>query len=236
MRFRLIEDQRDVWPVRVMCDALSVSPSGYLRVAITAGKPAQDRQSRAAGRYPAGSCRPPGPIWGTAYSCRAACRGPERQPQAGRAGDAPAWHPGSRAAPLSRVHDRQQAFPAGRGQPAGSEFRGREARSDLVGGYHLHPDRRGLALPGRDPRSVHPKSGRLGDARSYARRTHHRRADHGDPAAPPGAGSHASFRSRQPIRRRRLPQDPAGRRHHPINEPQGQIAGTMRRWRASSAP
>ena len=29
MRFRLIEDQRDVWPVRVMCDALSVSPSGY---------------------------------------------------------------------------------------------------------------------------------------------------------------------------------------------------------------
>jgi putative transposase len=28
MRFRLIEDQRDVWPMRVMCDALSVSPSG----------------------------------------------------------------------------------------------------------------------------------------------------------------------------------------------------------------
>jgi hypothetical protein len=29
MRFCLIEDQRDVWPVRVMCDALSVSPSSY---------------------------------------------------------------------------------------------------------------------------------------------------------------------------------------------------------------
>ena len=29
MRFRLIEDQRDVWPVRVMGDALSVSPQGY---------------------------------------------------------------------------------------------------------------------------------------------------------------------------------------------------------------
>src|ERR1051325_517152 len=28
MRFRLIEE-RDVWPVRVMCDALSVSPSGF---------------------------------------------------------------------------------------------------------------------------------------------------------------------------------------------------------------
>jgi len=25
----LIEDHRDIWPVRVMCEALSVSPSGY---------------------------------------------------------------------------------------------------------------------------------------------------------------------------------------------------------------
>src|SRR5258708_22885172 len=29
MRFRFIEDHRRVWPVRVMCGALSVSPSGY---------------------------------------------------------------------------------------------------------------------------------------------------------------------------------------------------------------
>jgi putative transposase len=29
MKFRLIEDQRNVWPVRVMCDALNVSPSGF---------------------------------------------------------------------------------------------------------------------------------------------------------------------------------------------------------------
>ena len=29
MRFRQIEDQRGIWPVRVMCDALSASPSGY---------------------------------------------------------------------------------------------------------------------------------------------------------------------------------------------------------------
>src|SRR5438270_13781806 len=29
MRFRLIKDHRSVWPVRVMCDALSASPSGY---------------------------------------------------------------------------------------------------------------------------------------------------------------------------------------------------------------
>jgi putative transposase len=29
MRFRLIEDHREVWPGRVMCDALGVSPSGF---------------------------------------------------------------------------------------------------------------------------------------------------------------------------------------------------------------
>jgi transposase InsO family protein len=29
MRFRLIEDHRDIWPVRIMCNALSVSPSGF---------------------------------------------------------------------------------------------------------------------------------------------------------------------------------------------------------------
>jgi putative transposase len=29
MRLRLVEDHRGVWPVRVMCDALGVSPSGY---------------------------------------------------------------------------------------------------------------------------------------------------------------------------------------------------------------
>ena len=29
MRFRQIEDHREVWPVRIMCAALSVSPSGY---------------------------------------------------------------------------------------------------------------------------------------------------------------------------------------------------------------
>src|SRR4029453_1627616 len=29
MRFRLIEDHRDIWPVHVMCAALSVLPSGY---------------------------------------------------------------------------------------------------------------------------------------------------------------------------------------------------------------
>ena len=29
MKFRFIEDHRDIWPVRLICDALEVSHSGY---------------------------------------------------------------------------------------------------------------------------------------------------------------------------------------------------------------
>jgi hypothetical protein len=29
MKFRFIEDHRDTWPVRLMCDALEVLASGY---------------------------------------------------------------------------------------------------------------------------------------------------------------------------------------------------------------
>ena len=29
MKFRLIEDQRDTFPVRVVCDVMGVSPAGY---------------------------------------------------------------------------------------------------------------------------------------------------------------------------------------------------------------
>src|SRR5947207_1946503 len=35
----------------------------------------------------------------------------------------------------------------------------------MVSRYHLHSDQRGLALPGRDPRPVHPQGGGLGHAR-----------------------------------------------------------------------
>ena len=29
MKFRLVEDQRDTFPVRVVCDVMGVSPAGY---------------------------------------------------------------------------------------------------------------------------------------------------------------------------------------------------------------
>src|SRR5262249_18780881 len=61
----------------------------------------------------------------------------------------------------------------------------------------LHSDQRGLALPGRDPRPVHPQGGWLGDARSHACRTHHRCAHYGNPTAAPGSWPDPSFRPPQ---------------------------------------
>ncbi len=184
MRFRLIEDHRDLWPVRVICDALSV--------AFTLG----GHGRRAHARSPAASCWPifgeSMPSTGNATGRRAftpncALRA-RRQPQAGRAAHAPARHPGVGAAALSRLHDRQQAFPARGGKPAEPELCRRPARSDLAGRYNVYPDRRGLALPGRAARPVHPQGRRLGHARSHACRTHHRRAHHGNPTATPESG------------------------------------------------
>src|SRR6185437_6959815 len=151
----------------------------------------------AAGRHPAGPCAAPGTVWRTAHSRRTTRRRTWRQPQAGRAAHATAWHPGAGAAPLSSLHDRQQAFAPRGGKPAGPELCRRAAGSDLAGRYHLYPDRRGLALPGRDPRPVHPQSGRLGDARSPACRTHHRRAHHGNPTTTSGSRAHSSDRGSQ---------------------------------------
>jgi hypothetical protein len=164
MRFRLIEDHQGVWPVRVVCDGAERVAVGLLRVAVTAGQPAQDRQSRAVGRYPTGSCAALGTIRSAARPRRTASRGSNRQRK--RVERVMRQH-GLRArgaAPLSRVHNRQQAFPPGGGKPAGSELCRRPAQSSLVGRYHLHSDQRGLALPGRDPRPVHPQGGGLGHA------------------------------------------------------------------------
>jgi transposase InsO family protein len=82
----------------------------------------QDRQSCAIGRHPAGPCSAPRTIWSAAHPCRTVRRGPNRQPQTSRTSHAPAGYPRAGAAPLSCVHNRQQALPAGSDKPARAEF------------------------------------------------------------------------------------------------------------------
>ena len=110
MRFRLIEDHRDIWPVRVMCDALSVSPSGYYTWRSRPDSPrkianrallvdirrvhAQHRERYGAPRIHA--------------ELRA-----EGQTVSRKRVERSWASTGTDAAPLSRVHNRQQTFPAG---------------------------------------------------------------------------------------------------------------------------
>jgi putative transposase len=62
MRFRQIEDHREVWPVRVMCAALSVSPSGYYAWRSRPPSLRKIANRELLGKYPAGSYSPSGTI------------------------------------------------------------------------------------------------------------------------------------------------------------------------------
>jgi len=235
MRFRLIEDHQGVWPVRVMCDALSVSPSGYY-----AWRSRPDSPRKIANRDLLADIRRVHAQHQERYGAprvHAELRAEGQTVSRKRVERVMRQH-GLRARAPRRYRvcttDSKHSLPVA-ANLLDQNFVADPAQSSLVGRYHLHSDQRGLALPGRDPRPVHPQGGWLGHARSHACRTHHRCAHHGNPTAAPGSRPDPSFRPRQPVRRRRLPRHPAGRRYHPIDEPARETAGTMRQWRVSSA-
>jgi putative transposase len=167
MKFRLIEDRRDTFPVRAMCDVLGVSPSRYYawrshseshRKPDNRALLAEIRRVHAAhrGRYGA----PRG-------SRDLARRGAYGEPRPRRTAHAPSWHPATNAATVSGAHH---------GQPSRFADRAEFARTDLRGPNQvwLAADRRRMALSGRRIGSLHQEDRWLVDARSPARRTRHR--------------------------------------------------------------
>jgi len=92
-------------------------------------------------------------------------------------------------------------------------------------GWRTSPTFRPARAEFSGPRPVHPQGSWLGHARAHACRTHHHHAHHGNPTARRGSGPHPLFRWRQPIRRQRVSRCCAGCRHHPIDEPQGELLG-----------
>lgn len=187
MRFRLIEDHRDVWPVRVMCNALNVSPSGFY-----AWRSRPQSARKLANHQLLADIR------------RVHARHRERY-------GAPRIHAELRAEGHAVSRKRVARLMHRHGIRARAPRRYRVCTTDSSIPYPWRktcwartslPTGEGGLYLAVIPRPVHPQSGRLGDARSHAGRAQHRRAHHGNPTAASGSGPHSSFRSRQPICRR----------------------------------
>jgi putative transposase len=225
MRFRLIADHRDVWPVRVMCDALSVSPSGFYAWRSRPESPgkianrellvdirrvhAQHRE-----RYGAPRIHAELRAEGHAISRKRVARLMHQH--------------GIRARAPRRYRvcttDSKHSLPVAENLLDQNFVADRPDQVWLADITYI-PTAEGWLYLAVGPRPVHSQSGRLGHARPPACRTHHRRAHYGNPTTTSGSRAHSPFRSRQSICRRRLPRHPTGCRDRPIHEPQGKLLG-----------
>ena len=112
MSFRFIEDHRDVYPVRVLCDVLEVSPAGYYAWRVAATECARGGQRRACGGDPAGPSGQRRTLWQPPGPCRLADAGTRHQPRPDRAPDASARHSRHLAPPRRvRTTDSRHALP-----------------------------------------------------------------------------------------------------------------------------
>jgi hypothetical protein len=209
MKFRLIMAQRETFPVRVMCDMMSVSPAGS--------------QSRPADRDPTGSYGPPPAIWRAQNPRGLARGGPHGEPWPRRTSHASSRHPGNNAAALSCIPHGQLSRFAGCPQTARPEIHGRAAQSDLArpASPACQPPKGGSIWP---PCSIFlPVRSLAGRCVTTCGGTDHRGPDHGYPEAKAAYRPDPPFRSRQPIRRRRLSQGSRRNRDDSIHEPKRQL-------------
>ena len=131
-------------------------------------------------------------------------------------------------APL-QGHHRLQARPAGRRQHPRPEVRGRRARRRLGHGHHLRLDRRGLAVPGGDPRPVLAAGRGLAMSERIDRALVLEALQHGIGARAPQRRTAAPLRPRLAVRQRRLPGGCSRGMASLQHEPQGQLLGQCRR-------
>ena len=155
MSFRFIEDHRDSYPVRLMCAVLEVSPAGYYA---WRERPVSERTKSSAALLAAirqvhrDSCG--------RYGCPRVHAALHRQGRGASRGriERLMRRNGIRAimAPPRRVRttDSRHGLPIAPNLIA-RDFTANGPEPGLARRHHLHPDRRGLALSGRGPRSVH---------------------------------------------------------------------------------
>jgi len=147
MKFRIIEDQREMFPVRVLCDVMGVSAAGYYA---WRGRPESSR--KAANRVLLSEIRRS--IWpiaavmarrGFMQPCAPWAQGkpwPRRTPHAS------SRHKGNNGAAVSAMHHGQPPRSSDRPQPAPSEIRRRTPQSGMARRCTLCANRARLALSG----------------------------------------------------------------------------------------
>jgi hypothetical protein len=223
MRFRFIEDRRADHPVTIMCDVLGVSPAGYYAWRARPESPRAAANRELVNDIKRGSPRHQWPLWQPARPCRVEGSGARGEPRSHRAIDAPPRYQGHHGKATTGAHHRQPSRLPDRPEPARTQLHRRRTEPDLARRHHLYRDRSELALSGHGHGPLQPQDRRLGDGRSFARRTATGRLGDGccDTAAwlrpdPP-------FRSWRSIRLGGVSQDDAVRRLPRLDEPQGRL-------------
>lgn len=177
MKFGFVDEHRAMWPVRVMCDALGLSASGYYawRTRPESARSTANRaliedirliHSESSGTY--GTPRVHAVL--RAHGRRLGRSRIEHLMR--RAGIR-----GLAALPEADPHNRQPPWLAYRTQQARPHVHDAGFKPGLVGRSHLHSHRRRLALSGGDHRHAHPKDCRLVHAPDSAHRDRSRRSE-----------------------------------------------------------
>ena len=163
MKYAWIEAPIDSDPIRLTCELLGVSPSGFYAArsrspSARAVEQAQivteirRAQTRHRGRH--------GRRWMTT-EVRGALNRPVNEKRTGRL----MREQNLRSRQRRRFHvvTGLEACPPGSAEHPGTGFRGHRAEPEVVGGPDRHPDRRGLAVPGPGAGSVLAQTGWLDD-------------------------------------------------------------------------
>ena len=168
VRFAFIAAEKAAFPVRVLCRMLEVSRAGFYAWQARPPAPRAQADERLGARdrgdprgEPAALRQPAGPRRTAATAgCRTSRKRVARLMRAARA-----WRPGGGGGFASTTDSRH---PVSRGaQRLGAAVRAARARPGVGHRHHLHPDGRGLAVPGGDPRSLLALRRRLGDERAH---------------------------------------------------------------------
>ena len=226
MTYRFIDEHRDQWPVRLLCETLEVSPAGYYawrqrprqRAAATArrpprGDPGHPRRGQGPLRQPTHPRRTGGPRPGLLRQHR-------RQADAGQRH----CRPKRRGSSAVRTTDSNHDLPVAENL-LDRQFDPAAANEAWVADITYIPTREGwlylAAVEDLYSRRVvgwsmadHMESRLVVDALEMAVQ---RRL--------PGRRAAGALRSRQPVRQRTLPTPPGQARHHVQHEPPGGLLG-----------